>query len=89
MKSLKSSVDRNIQVNLIYRGSRDGWTMSDFHSLCDDKGPIVVIVKVDNGRLCGGFASNWKNEGGWVKDPKAFLFSLDLLKSYQQSTQGE
>ena len=76
---------------MIFRGSRDGWKTTDYHRLCDDKGPIVVIVKVHNGRICGGYASNWKgpSSGVWEKDPKAFLFSLDLETNYHQPTQGE
>ena len=48
-----------------------------------------MIIKVDNGRLCGAFSSiNLKSDGGWTHDDKAFVFSLDLLKKYNTSTQG-
>jgi hypothetical protein len=40
-------------------------------------------MRVDNGRLCGGFSSlYWKSSGDWTEDQKAFVFSLDLLKLY-------
>jgi hypothetical protein len=50
----------------------------------------VVIVKVDNGRLCGGFCSiGWnKSPSGIQYDNKSFLFSLDSLKKYNESLQG-
>jgi hypothetical protein len=48
-----------------------------------------MIVKVGNGRLCGGYCSiGWKSSGGWQHDNKSFLFSLDSLKKYNGSHQG-
>ena len=49
----------------------------------------MVIVKVDNGRLCGGYCSiGWKSSGDWQHDNNSFLFSLDSLKKYNGSQQG-
>jgi hypothetical protein len=49
----------------------------------------VVIVKVENGRLCGGYCSiGWKSSGQWQLDDKSFLFSLDSLKKYNGSMKG-
>jgi hypothetical protein len=46
-------------------------------------------VKVDNGRLCGGYCSiGWKSSGSWQHDNNSFLFSLDSLKKYNGSQQG-
>jgi hypothetical protein len=57
--------------------------------MCDNKGPTVVIVKVENGRLCGGYCSiGWKSSGDWQHDNNSFLFSLDSLKKYNGSQQG-
>lgn len=68
---------------LLYRGSRDGWEPRDFHKLCDDLGATVSIIKVKNGRLCGGFTSlPWKKDKSQSSDPESFLFSLTNLKKY-------
>ena len=46
------------ELNLIYRASRDGWHVDDFHRLCDGKGPTLILIKVkDTGRICGGYTS--------------------------------
>jgi hypothetical protein len=46
-------------------------------------------VKVDNGRLCGGYCSiGWKSSGNFQNDNNSFLFSLDSLKKYNGSLQG-
>ena len=39
---------------LLYRASRDGFGAATFHARCDDKGPIVTIVKSGN-NIFGGF----------------------------------
>ena len=70
--------DHGNTTTLLYRGSRDGWTASDFHRLCDGKGPTVVLYYTSKDRVCGSFTSvSWQSEGGNKEDHEAFLFSLD------------
>ena len=64
--------------SLLYRGSRDGFRASDFHSRCDDKPNTLTIVK-STGNIFGGYASaQWKSDsrGLWQEDESAFIFSL-------------
>ena len=74
-----------MKIVLLYRGSRDGWTIANFHSKCDNKGPTIMFVKTSLGRLCGAFTPlPWDSTGSWKKDEskQAFLFSLDSFTSY-------
>ena len=49
---------------LCWRKSRDGWDMNKFHSLCDEKGPTITIVKVGN-YIFGGYTSlSWRMSTG-------------------------
>ena len=49
---------------LLFRGSRDGFTASAFHSRCDNKGPTVTVVNSD-GNIFGGFTeSAWEGKTG-------------------------
>ena len=65
-------------MNLIFRGTRDGFGVTDFHQKCDNKGPTITIVKDVRGYVFGGYTSiNWKSEGGYASDSKAFLFSVN------------
>ena len=52
IKPIKSGSD----WKLCWRASRDGWLSSRFHSLCDEKGPTVTIVKVGK-YIFGGYTS--------------------------------
>jgi hypothetical protein len=89
IKSVKESFGRDFSCKLLYRASSDGWLIADFHRMCDEKGPTVVIVKVSNGRLCGGYCSiGWKSSGSWQHDNNSFLFSLESLKKYNGSKEG-
>ena len=65
------------KVELLYRGSRDGFDARRFHLLCDNKGPTLSAVKSTKGNVFGGFTSvSWNSSGYSFDDKNAFLFSL-------------
>ena len=59
IKQLQHWLGDKCKWNLCYRASRDGWGAQDFHRFCDNKGPTVVLIKVNN-YIFGGFTDqNW------------------------------
>ena len=64
----------------VYRGSRDGFTPTAFHTRCDEKPRLLIVAKdKDAGWLFGGFtAVGFLKAGGdrLYADPAAFVFSL-------------
>ena len=51
---------------LCWRASHDGWVNNKFHSLCDEKGPTVTIVKVGK-YIFGGYTSlSWSKHRSWI-----------------------
>ena len=65
------------RMELIYRGSRDGMTPTNFHNKCDNKNPTIVLYKNTKDSVFGGFTSlAWANSGGYRPDPQAFIFTL-------------
>ncbi len=51
---------------LCYRASTDGWFGKDFHAKCNNKGPTIVLVKVDD-YIFGGFTdTNWDQTKGML-----------------------
>ena len=67
-------------LELLYRGSQDGWKTSDFHAKCDDKGATITVIRSSDGFIFGGFADkSWKSSDKYCKSDKAFLF---FLKNY-------
>jgi len=61
----------------LYQATKDGWSGSRFHTLCDGKGPTVVFVKLTNKYVFGGYTKeSWGQGGRLVRDDTAFLFRL-------------
>jgi hypothetical protein len=79
LTSLLAEFGKN--TTLLYRGSRDGWNASDFHRLCDNQGPTVILYLTDLNRVCGSFTTvSWQSDdqpNSKRFDLDAFLFSLD------------
>ena len=67
---------------LCWRASRDGWAAKKFHSLCDDKGPTVTIIKVGK-YIFGGYASE-----SWSKPFCCLVISEDVLGVIMLSSLG-
>jgi hypothetical protein len=80
-QSLFKIVNKNVK-SLLYRGTRDGFASSAFHSRCDGKGNTITIIKNDNNHVFGGYISiAWHSSGSWSTDSSAYLFSLRRDKS--------
>ena len=74
-KMLEWSGHKNME--LLYRGSRDGSKSSDFHSKCDNQGPTITLFKNEKGYIFGGYASiSWKNNNSWQSVNDCFIFTL-------------
>ena len=60
------------------RASRDGWSGSDFHRDCDNKGSTLIIGRSTTGHVLGGYTNvNWDSSSEWRgKNGRSFLFSL-------------
>ncbi|CAG8471131.1 9690_t:CDS:2 [Cetraspora pellucida] len=67
------------ELNLLLRGTRDGFTSKEFHNLCDNKGPTIVIMKVrTSGEIIGGYNPVcW----GYQLNPKS-LFYVNSKRKY-------
>ena len=73
-------------LELLYRGSLDGWKASYFHSKCDNKGATITVIRSNDGFILGGVSNKpWKSSCGGCESDKAFLFSLKS-PSYEVGT---
>ena len=46
-------------MKLIYQGSRDTFAIDKFAEKCGDKGPLLLLVKSESGRVFGGIIVNF------------------------------
>jgi hypothetical protein len=62
---------------LLYKATRDGFTVKAFHDLCDNVPNTVTIIRNSLNFIFGGFTSaRWSSAGVYMTDPSAFIFSL-------------
>ena len=72
------------EIKLLLDSRIDGDLTKTFFDKCSGKFPTVVFVKTTKGRRFGGYSSiPWKDlNGGFNRDEKNFIFSLDKQKKY-------
>ena len=64
-------------IELLYRGTRDGMSADTFHNKCNNKGPTITLIKNDKGNIFGGYASiSWTSYGDYRSAPDSFIFTL-------------
>jgi hypothetical protein len=73
----------NEKWSLLYRGTRDGFEPSDFHSKCDGHSSTLTIFKAaESAYIFGGFTTvSWDSSDDSKSDPNAFIFSLTNKES--------
>ncbi|CAG8504087.1 2862_t:CDS:1, partial [Dentiscutata heterogama] len=60
---------------LLFNMKCDGLNSETFHKNCDGKGPTIVIIKLLDGDLIGGYNPlDWEGENVWKKTSDSFLF---------------
>jgi hypothetical protein len=70
---------KNMDMILIYKGSKDGYDAKDFHSKCDNQGETITFVLVGN-KVFGGYTDiNWSSgkKKNNRKNGKTFIFSFN------------
>ncbi|GBC07287.1 hypothetical protein RclHR1_07360010 [Rhizophagus clarus] len=76
--------------NLLYRASKDGNTVGEFHTKCDNKGASIVIVKIANSeQIVGGYNPlYWDSISGWLSTADSFIFSFTNRNNFQTAKVG-
>ncbi|KAF2072805.1 hypothetical protein CYY_005879 [Polysphondylium violaceum] len=78
-KILNDWIDNTKQLDfeLLYRGSENEFKASAFHNKCDGKGATITIVQSSDGNIFGGYNSqSWNGKNVYYGDNKCFLFTL-------------
>jgi hypothetical protein len=82
----KDTTETTQKLELLLRGTRDGFTPEKFHEICDNKSHTVTIIKVkDSNEILGGYNPiAWKSDKafGITKDSFIFSFKDDNIESH-------
>lgn len=66
---VRGILPKHSRLELIYKASRDGWMVHNFHKATEGKGPTVTLIKSEPGLVCGGFTRvPWSDHGGYHED---------------------
>ena len=64
--------------DLLYNPKRDGDSAESFHKCCDNKGPLLFLIKTKEGKKFGIYISkSWKSDGKTYTDSTQMIISLD------------
>ena len=76
------------QTKLLYRLTRDGPSIFNFHSKCDYITPTLILIETPDQNKFGGYTTaTWDMFGGIYKNSsKTFLFSLNKNKKYYRKS---
>ncbi|XP_065837944.1 uncharacterized protein [Oscarella lobularis] len=67
----------SVNWKLIYRGTRDGFSASSFHTFCDNKGRTITLIKSVEDCIFGGYSDvSWTSRNGYIQSTNAFLFAF-------------
>ena len=79
-KWVSEAVGGKVRYDLLWKGSRDGFKASTFHTKCNGKGATLTVIMSEHDKLFGGYTSeSWGfggSGGAYKYDPTAFVYSL-------------
>ncbi len=84
-KWIDPSCDILPRMRLLYRASRNGFSLKSFHDHCDSYENTLVIIKSEEGKIYGGFSDqlwNSKSNSSPSQSKKSWLFSLSERAQY-------
>jgi len=66
------------KLTLLYRGTRDGFSASNFHARCDGKGNTLTVIKAQGApNIFGGYTGEaWRSASGTYSAARCWLYSL-------------
>ena len=75
--------NKDFNSQLLFRKTRDGSKVKDFHDKCDNKGITIIFIETTKGYKFGGYTElQWDTKSGGKKDKSTFIFSLNNKKKY-------
>jgi len=75
---------------ILYKASANGWGASQFHQLCDNKGPTITVATLLDGRFIGAYSPiSWgRANGQYFNNSESFLYDSERQYTTIESTWG-
>ena len=76
-------IGKNFTSELLFSTSKNGFKPSEFHKLCDNKGPTIIFIETKKGYIFGGYTElDWDKSSSYKTDESTFLFSINNKAKY-------
>ena len=86
-KGLKKNNNVSTNFELLYRATRDGWTLDDITKKLSNKRRTIILIRSDTDNIFGGYVSiSWSGSRDWYRDSKSFLMLIKSSKNYPPET---
>jgi len=80
---VKDWIGKNFTSELLFSTSKNGFKPTEFHRLCDNKGPTIIFIETKKGCIFGGYTElDWDKSSGCKTDDSTFLFSINNKAKY-------
>jgi hypothetical protein len=74
---------RNRKLKLLYRGSRDGFNSSDFHTKCNGQNDTITFICTTKDFIFGGYTPlSWDSTGGSKDDSSHCSFIFPIINPH-------
>ena len=78
-------IGKKFTSELLFSTSKNGYQPSEFHRLCDNKGPTIIFIETKKGCIFGGYTElNWDKSSRKKIDESTFLFSINNKAKYNR-----
>lgn len=82
-KLIKDWIGKKFTAELLFSISKNGTEPSEFHRLCDNKGPTIIFIETAKGYIFGGYTElDWDTSSSYKTDNSTFLFSINNKAKY-------
>ena len=76
-------IGKKFTTELLFSTSKNGYQPSEFHRLCDNKGPTIIFIETKKGCIFGGYTElDWDTSDKYKTDESTFLFSINNKAKY-------
>ena len=76
-------IGKNFTSELLFSTTNNGFKPSEFHRLCDNKGPTIIFIETKKGCIFGGYTElDWDKSSEYKTDESTFLFSINNKAKY-------
>ena len=80
---VKDWIGKNFTSELLFSTSKNGFKPTEFHRLCDNKGPTIIFIETKKGCIFGGYTElDWDKSDQYKTDDSTFLFSINNKAKY-------